>query len=123
MKKGKRLLKAFLKSIFNIFKKIMIVVTFTLLVSVLLSNFVLDAKLETVLEYAGVLLMAIGALSIIGGRRTVMSRDYMWNRASAGIEDASMKEMDLFMQSYEFCIFMGFSGLIVILIGLVVHYM
>ena len=123
MKKGKRLLEAFLKSIFKIFKKVMIVVAATLLVSVLLNNFVLNASLATVLEYAGVLLMAIGVLSVMGGRKITMSRNYMWNRASAGIEDASMKEMDLFMQSYEFCIFMSFSGLIVILIGLLVHYM
>lgn len=123
MKKGKGLLKAVFKAIFNVLKKVIIVVAFTLLISVLLSNFVLSARLETVLEYAGVLLMATGALSVIGGRRTAMGSNYLWARASAGIEDVSMKEMDLFMQSYEFCIFMGLSGLIVILIGLVVHYM
>ncbi|NLY46158.1 MAG: hypothetical protein GX053_09255 [Tissierella sp.] len=122
MRKGKRLFKAVLKAISRVLKKVMVVVGLTLLISVLLSNFVLNANLETVLEYAGVLLMAIGGLSVLGGRRITMSGDYMWSRATAGIEDASMKEMDLFMQSYEFCIFMGLAGFIVILIGLAVYY-
>lgn len=123
MNKAKGLLRAVFKAIFNVLKKVMIVVGITLLISLILSNFVLDIRLATVLEYAGVLLMAIGALSVMGGRKTATDKNYMWSRSTAGIEDASMKEMDLFMQSYEFCIFMGISGLIVILIGLVVHYM
>lgn len=123
MIKGKKILKHVFKSTFRLLKKVAVVVGITLLVSVLLSTFVLDTRLEKVLEYAGVLLMALGALSVIGGRRTSMGSNYLWARASAGIEDASMKEMDLFMQSYEFCIFMGISGLIVILIGLIFHYM
>lgn len=122
MKKVKRLVKAFFKQIFKLLKKVMVLVAFTLLVSVILSNFVLNASLERVLEYAGVLLMALGLLSVMGGRKTTMSKEYMWNRSSAGIEDVSMKEMDLFMDSYDFCIFMGISGLIVILIGMLVNY-
>lgn len=123
MEKGKGILKAILKSIFRVLRKVIVVVALTVFVSVLLTNFVLLNKLVTTLEYAGVILMAIGALSVLGGRKTVMDRNYMWNRSTAGIEDASMKEMDLFMQSYEFCIFMALAGLIVLLIGVAIHYL
>ncbi len=123
MKKGKRILKAVFKSIFSVLKKVMIVVALTLLVSLILSRFVFNVNFVTVLEYAGVILMAIGALSVLGGRKISMGGNYMWIRSTAGIEDASMKEIDLLMQSYEFCIFMGLAGLIVMLIGLAIHYL
>lgn len=123
MKKGKRIFKSVFKIIFRIFRKVLVLVALTFLVSVLLTNFVLHNNLVTTLEYAGVILMAIGGFSVMGGRKTAMGRNYMWNRSTAGIEDASMKEMELFMQSYEFCFFMALSGLIVLLIGMGIYYL
>lgn len=118
-----RKVKLILRFIWRLFKKILILVALTILVSVLLSTFVLDAELETVLDYAGIILIALGALSVLGGRGTTMEKNYMLTRSLVSIEDVSMKEMELFTESFQFCLFTGISGLIVLLIRAAIHYL
>ncbi|MDR7870991.1 MAG: hypothetical protein RIN55_09045 [Tissierellaceae bacterium] len=106
----------------RILKKVLVVVVLALVISLILSNFVFDIKLTTMLEYAGIILIAIGAASVLGGRGITMDKKYQWTRANTNIDDISKKEIELLTDSYEFCIFMGISGLVLFIIALVIHY-
>lgn len=102
--------------------KMMILVVITLL-GVLVLSLLFSFNFRIGLEYAGLALMGMGALSVIGNMLTLGKVQYNLTKSRTGVKDSHKKDLELSFGSYSFCVFTGGSGLILLLISLIIFYL
>ena len=96
-------------------------VLLTITVVFILSKYV-NLSFRTMLEYAGIIIMVIGVLSLIGSKGMLVDPKYNLTKFTiGGVKDSTKRDFDLNFESYRFCIFMGFSGLIILLISIIFY--
>lgn len=71
-----------------------------------------------VLEYAGFVLIIIGALSVWGNRKIMSDYSYTMTKFAVDVQGSTKSDIEIKFQSYKFTIIMGLSGLVLILISL-----
>ena len=72
------------------------------------------------LEYAGFILMIIGALSVLGNRKLMADYSYTMNKFAVDVQKSTKSDIELKFQSYKFTVITGLSGLILLLISLAI---
>ena len=112
-------IKSILQVLLKVLIKVAILVSITTLIAYMISRS-REASFTTILEYAGIALMLIGASSIFGGQNIRTNREYNLVKYSVGGQRVTNTDIELLEKSYGFCIFMGSSGIIVILISVAI---
>lgn len=112
----KKRIKGIIKFLLNILKKVTILVIGGIIVGYILS-IVLKTDLRTTIMVIGLIIMGIGALSVMGGTKITSDPNYGWVKSNSGIKDIGKTDLELRLDSYQFCIFMGVAGIIILLIG------
>lgn len=112
--KNKKLLK---DGLIGFIQKIIIMVLITIALVFTVSLFV-DRSFRTLLEYTSYIIIILGGLSAMGSRSRMVDQNYNFQRVSTGLLKTAKHDLDSMLDSYRFCIFMGISGLIMLLIAL-----
>lgn len=113
-------LSIFFKWLMKLMKKVAIVVVITLVVVFIISRYV-DTNFARLLEKAGFVIMGIGAISVIGGTRSIGDVNYNLTIMTFDSEASLRERLELKLDSYKFTIFMGIAGVIILLISLALY--
>ncbi len=108
-----------LRELLKLESRTIIMVTIAMGIALILSKFI-NMRFRTILEYTAILILFIGAISVIGGRSAFMDHNYNLTKLTIGGKDSTKKDIELMFQSYRFCVFMGITGIILLLISIVV---
>ncbi len=77
---------------------------------------------RTVLEYlGGVFIIALGALSAIGGRNVMRGHSYNLSRYAVEDEGFFRKEIYVLFEGLRFTAFMAIAGIIILLISVLIY--
>jgi hypothetical protein len=77
-------------------------------------------EFQNTLEYAGIILMLLGALSVLGNRKILSSYRYNITKFAVDVQKSTRSDIDMKFDSYRFTIITGLSGLILLIISLAI---
>ena len=79
-----------------------------------------DIKFPKALEYAGIVLIVSGLLSVIGNRKILTNYSYNMTKFSTDVQKSTYSDIKMKFDSYKFFILTGFAGVILFLISLAI---
>lgn len=97
--------------------RVLIITIAALVITYIVSRKV-DTEFPRLLEYAGFILMSIGALSVFGGQKITRDTQYNLTRMKIGIDTYSKEYLERTLGSYKFMIHMGLSAVILLFIAM-----
>lgn len=113
-------LKNFLNWLLRLTKKVFITVAITLLISFITSIYV-DMTFPRLLEIMGFVVLGIGAVSVLGENKLNRDTNYNLTRTMMNSDIQFKQKIDLMNDRFEFIIFMGIAGSIILLISRVLY--
>lgn len=100
-------------------QKVVIMVLVILTAAFILSLF-LNANFKTVLDFSIIVVLVIGALSVLGGSATTGNHGYNLAKSKTDMTKLIKQDVELRHESYSFCIFMGISAGVLYIIYLLI---
>lgn len=110
-------LKALGQFLLKVLIRILMISTATLVITYIVSTKV-DTDFPRLLEYAGFILMGVGALSVMGSLKLSSNLQYHLTRMKINSDTSSREFLDQTLDCFKFMIYMGFSGVLVLAIAL-----
>lgn len=113
-------MKLNIKSIFawllRLAKKVLITVAISLLISLFINRFV-DMDFPRLLEIIGFVILGIASVSVLGENKLNKDINYNLTRTMMDSDIQFKQRFDLSSYRFDFTIFMGLAGLIILLIS------
>ncbi len=112
----KNTFKWILKEIVRYIVGVTTLVIVSLLVGFLISK-IFKYNLSTVYQIIGIIIMGIGILSVLGTKTLMVSHNYSLSKYVVGGNYVTREDIKMLFQGQRFSIFMGISGLLIVLVG------
>lgn len=112
----KNTFKLILKEIVRYTIGIIILVIASLIVGFLISK-IFNKSLSTVYQIIGIVIMSIGILSVLGTKTVMVSHSYNLSRHVVDANFVTREDIKMLFQGQRFSVFMGLSGLVIVIIG------
>lgn len=115
-------LKALRQFLLKISIRVLIITVAAFVITYIVSTKV-DMEFYRILEYAGFVLIGIGALSVLGGLKLTKDVEYNLTRMKINSDTSSREFLDHTLDSYKFIISMGLSAVILLFIAMKLYYL
>lgn len=109
-----------MKGILRIFLGVMIVVLLAMGIALIISK-IGKYQYRIVLDYLGIFVIFLGALSAIGGRNIMRGHSYNLSRHTVDGDSFFRNEIYLLFEGHRFTAFMAISGIIILLISVLIY--
>lgn len=112
----KNAFKLILKEVVRYTIGVSVLVLISFLVGFLISK-IFNYNLSSVYQIIGIVIMSVGVLSVMGSRNVMVSHSYSLSKYVIGGTYVTREDIKMLFEGQRFSIFMGISGLIIVLIA------
>lgn len=118
-------MKSMIKDLFawlvRILKKVLIIVAISLLITFFISRYV-DMSFQKLLEIMGFIVLGIAVIPVLGENKLNKDVNYNLTRTMMNSDTQYKQKSNLKDGRYDFIVFMGLSGLVILLISTILYY-